>query len=170
MNRGEGFYYNTHNNPVGQSPDDAGSGGQGPRRRRRNNWEAVMEDIKKAVEACMEEIISIRRDIHRHPEIGRKEVRTAGIIREKLKEYGVDKIETPCPTATVGLIYGGAGEGKCVALRADIDALPVQEESGLPFASEIPGMMHACGHDMHASMLLGVARYYAKTGTSSPVR
>ncbi len=113
---------------------------------------------KKAADACFDEIVSIRRAIHRHPEIGRNEFQTAALIRETLTRYGVDAIETPVPTATVALIHGTKGPGRCVALRADIDALPVQEESGLPFASEVPNMMHACGHDMHASMLLGVAK------------
>ncbi len=106
----------------------------------------------------LEEIVEIRRSIHRHPEIGRKEFRTSELIREKLAEIGVDEILSPVPTAVIGLIHGGKGEGKCVALRADIDALPVTEETGLPYSSEEPGMMHACGHDMHASMLLGTAK------------
>lgn len=117
-----------------------------------------MSAIQSAAEACIDEIVAIRRQIHQNPEIGRKEVKTSALIREKLAEYGVDKIESPVPTAVVALIHGKAGEGKCVALRADIDALPVQEDTGLPFASQTPGMMHACGHDMHASMLLGVAK------------
>ncbi len=117
-----------------------------------------MSTIQTRSEACIDEIVSIRRDIHRHPEIGRSEVRTSALIREKLAEYGVDKIEQPVPTAVVALIHGTMGDGKCVALRADIDALPVTEDTGLPFSSETPGMMHACGHDMHASMLLGVAK------------
>ena len=116
-----------------------------------------MSEIQNRTEACTEEIVSIRRKIHHHPEIGRKEVQTSALIREKLKEYGVDSIESPVPTAVVALIHGHK-PGKCVALRADIDALPVTEETGLPFASEVPGMMHACGHDMHASMLLGAAK------------
>ena len=117
-----------------------------------------MSKIQAAAEACAEEITEIRRTIHRHPEIGRNEFQTSALIREKLAEYGVDKIESPVPTAVVALIHGGQGEGKCVALRADIDALPVSEDTGLPFSSEVPDMMHACGHDMHASMLLGVAK------------
>ena len=100
-----------------------------------------MEQIKAAADQIFDEIVAIRRDIHRHPEIGRTEVRTSGIIRDKLKEYGVDKIESPCPTAVVGLIQGRKGPGRCIALRSDIDALPVQEETGLPFASETPGIM-----------------------------
>ncbi len=106
----------------------------------------------------LEEIVEIRREIHRHPEIGRKEFRTSELIRKKLAEIGVDEIISPVPTAVIGLIHGGKGEGKCVALRADIDALPVTEETGLPYSSQEPGMMHACGHDMHASMLLGTAK------------
>ena len=105
-----------------------------------------------------EEITQIRRTIHRHPEIGRKEFRTSKLIREKLAELGVDEIQSPVPTAVVGLIHGGKGPGRCVALRADIDALPVTEETGLPYSSEEPGMMHACGHDMHVAMLLGTAK------------
>lgn len=117
-----------------------------------------METLKDRAEACYDEIVDIRRRIHRHPEIGRNEHVTSALIREKLAEYGVDKIESPVPTAVVALINGNKGPGRCVALRADIDALPVQEETGLPFASEVPNMMHACGHDMHASMLLGAAK------------
>ncbi len=70
---------------------------------------------------------------------------------------GVDRIESPVPTAVVALIEGRKGPGPCVALRCDIDGLPVQEETGLPYASECPGYMHACGHDMHTAMMLGVA-------------
>lgn len=117
-----------------------------------------MDEIKSKADRCLEEIIAIRRDIHRHPEVGRTEVRTSKLIREKLTEFGVDSVESPCPTAVVGLIHGTLGGGKCIALRADIDALPVTEETGLPFASETPGVMHACGHDMHTAMLLGVAK------------
>lgn len=105
-----------------------------------------------------DEIVALRREIHRHPEIGRKEFRTSKLIREKLAEFGVDEIQSPVPTAVIGLIHGGKGAGRCVALRADIDALPVTEETGLPYSSEEAGMMHACGHDMHVAMLLGTAK------------
>jgi amidohydrolase len=117
-----------------------------------------MSIIKEKTEECIDEIVGIRRQIHKHPEIGRNEFVTSALIRQKLEEYGVDKIESPVPTAVVALIHGNKGEGRCVALRCDIDALPVQEDTGLPFSSEVPNMMHACGHDMHASMLLGVAK------------
>jgi amidohydrolase len=114
--------------------------------------------IKLMAENYFDEIVAIRRNLHRYPEVGRTEVRTSKIIREKLKEYGVESIESPCPTAVVGLIHGAKENGKCIALRADIDALPITEETGLSFASETPGVMHACGHDMHTSMLLGTAK------------
>ena len=114
--------------------------------------------VQSVAENCAEEMRENRRIIHRFPEIGRNEVKTSALIREKLVQYGVDHVESPVPTAVVALIHGKKGPGKCVALRADIDALPVQENTGLPYASEIPGMMHACGHDMHAAMLLGAAK------------
>ena len=117
-----------------------------------------MSRFQSAAENCAEEMRENRRMIHRFPEIGRNEVKTSALIREKLMQYGVDHVESPVPTAVVALIHGKKGPGKCVALRADIDALPVQENTGLPYASEIPGMMHACGHDMHAAMLLGAAK------------
>ena len=116
-------------------------------------------ELLKAVEEMMPEIIEIRRDIHKHPEIGRKEFRTTALIKEKLKEYGVDEIKSLMPTGAVALIKGETAADVCIALRTDIDALPVQEETGLPYSSKVPGMMHACGHDMHASMMLGVAKY-----------
>ena len=117
-----------------------------------------MSEIKAYVDSIFEELVAIRRDIHAHPETGMQEVRTSALIRRELEKMGVDEIQQPLPTAVVGLLHGGRGEGKCVALRADIDALPVHEESGVPFASEYEGKMHACGHDLHTTMLLGTAK------------
>ncbi len=110
--------------------------------------------------ACdiMGEIIEVRRAIHRFPELGHQESKTASLLRSKLEAFGVDEILTPTLTSTVAVIRGRKGPGKTVALRADIDALPIQEETGLPFASERQGIMHACGHDLHASMMLGNAK------------
>ena len=116
-------------------------------------------ELLQAIQEMMPEIIEIRKDIHRHPEIGRKEFRTTALIKEKLQEYGVDEIKSLMPTGAVALIRGEREADVCIALRTDIDALPVQEETGLPYSSQVPGMMHACGHDMHASMMLGVAKY-----------
>ena len=117
-----------------------------------------MSEIRTFVDSIFDELVAIRRDIHAHPETGMQEVRTSALIRSELEKMGVDEIQQPLPTAVVALIHGKKGPGKCVALRADIDALPVHEESGVPFASEYEGKMHACGHDLHTTMLLGAAR------------
>lgn len=116
--------------------------------------------LMKQSNELMDEVVNLRREFHRYPEIGHKEVKTTELILKKLEEYGVDEIQRPLKTGAVALIHGTGtkGAGSCVALRADIDALPVTEETGLPYASQVPGMMHACGHDMHAAMQLGVAK------------
>lgn len=118
--------------------------------------------FKESIEKYYPEMVLIREDLHRHPEMSYKEVRTSGIIEEKLKSYGFDSVERVWNTGIVGVLKGGAGEGKCLAIRADIDALPVTEETGLPFASENPGVMHACGHDLHITIALTVARVLAE--------
>ena len=117
-----------------------------------------MDTILAAATEMLDEIVEIRRDIHRHPELGNQEFRTSALVQEKLKEIGVDEIILPGSTAVVAVIKGRKGEGKTVALRCDMDALPVTEESGVPFASENEGKMHACGHDLHTSMMIGNAR------------
>lgn len=114
--------------------------------------------FKSTIEKYYPEMQAIREDIHRHPELSYKEFRTSALIIEKLKEYGVDEITPMFNTGVVALIKGKLGEGKCLAIRADIDALPVTEETGVPFASENTGVMHACGHDIHTTSLLFVAR------------
>ncbi len=104
-----------------------------------------------------------RRDLHSHPELALEEFRTSGVIQEKLKEFGVDEVVTGiAQTGVVGVIRG-RGAGGAIGLRADIDALPIHEETGLPYASTEHGKMHACGHDGHTAMLLGAARYLAET-------
>jgi amidohydrolase len=117
-----------------------------------------MSELKQRADAIFPELVAIRRDIHAHPELGRQEVRTSALIRRELEKMGMDEIISPMPTGVVGVLHGGKGAGKCVAMRADIDALPVTEHTGLPYASTTPGIMHACGHDLHATMLLGLAR------------
>ena len=117
-----------------------------------------MSEIKTYAESIFDELVAIRRDIHAHPEVGMTEVRTSALIRKELEKMGMDEVQSPLPTAVVGLLHGGKGPGKCVAFRADIDALPVHEETGLPFASQNEGVMHACGHDLHTTMLLGLAK------------
>ena len=119
--------------------------------------ENVMDFLVEA-NKIIDEIVEIRRDIHRHPELGNQEFRTSNLVKEKLQEFGVDKIENPNETAIVATIKGNKDNGKCIAIRADMDALPVEEATGLDFASENAGVMHACGHDMHTSMMLGNAK------------
>lgn len=129
-----------------------------------------MSEIKTYAESIFDELVAIRRDIHAHPEVGMTEVRTSDLIRAELEKMGMDEVQSPLPTAVVGLLHGGKGPGKCVAFRADIDALPVHEETGLPFASQNEGVMHACGHDLHTTMLLGLPEHCATCGIPSPVR
>lgn len=117
-----------------------------------------MDTLKSRALALTPEIVALRRDLHAHPELSLREVRTSALIRRELEDMGVDEILSPTPTGVVGVLYGKKGPGKCVAVRADIDALPVEEKTNLPFASTVPGAMHACGHDLHTSMLLGLAR------------
>jgi amidohydrolase len=104
-----------------------------------------------------------RRDFHAHPELGFEEHRTSSIVADKLKAFGVDEIHTGiAKTGVVGVVRAGGGSG-AIGLRADMDALPIDEASGAPHASRTAGKMHACGHDGHTTMLLGAARYLAET-------
>ena len=106
------------------------------------------------------DVVSWRRAIHRHPELGFEEERSAGLIEDQLARAGIDRVRV----AKTGVIatLRGSSPGKTIALRADMDALPIHERSGEPFASEIPGKMHACGHDAHTAMLLGAATLLAR--------
>ena len=112
--------------------------------------------IADAVRALEPALIAIRRDLHAHPELGFQEHRTAGIVAGELERLGIPHRTGIGRTGVVGLIEGG-WPGPCLAIRADMDALPIEERSGLPFASTAPGLMHACGHDIHTTTLLGVA-------------
>lgn len=107
-------------------------------------------------------LISTRRDLHRHPELGFEERRTAGIVAGRLRAAGWEVREGVAVTGVVGAMRGGAGEGPTLLLRADMDALPIQEEAAHDFASTIPGRMHACGHDAHVAIGLAVADRLAK--------
>ena len=109
-----------------------------------------------------------RRDIHQHPELLYDVHRTAAFVADRLREFGCDEVATGLGrTGVVGVIKGrkpaGNGDLKVIGLRADMDALPIVEATNLPYASENPGLMHACGHDGHTAMLLGAARYLAET-------
>ncbi|ANF57338.1 M20 aminoacylase family protein [Halotalea alkalilenta] len=116
------------------------------------------------IDEYFEELCAIRHDLHAHPEIGFEETRTASIVAGLLREYGVDEVhEGIAGTGVVGVIHGRLGGGGRVGLRADMDALPMDEATGLEFSSTIPGRFHGCGHDGHTTMLLGAARYLAET-------
>mgnify|MGYP001813180143 CR=1 FL=1 len=112
-----------------------------------------------------EEIAAWRQDIHENPELLFDVHRTAGVVAEKLKEFGCDEVVTGIGrTGVVGVIKGRSNDsGRTVGLRADMDALPIEEETGVAYASKTPGVMHACGHDGHTAMLLGAAKYLAET-------
>lgn len=114
------------------------------------------------IDATADELTRIFRDLHANPEIGFEEVRTSGIVAEKLREYGFDEVhEKIAGTGVVGILRGKGAGNRRVGLRADMDALPITETSGLDYASQTPDRMHACGHDGHTTMLLGAARYLA---------
>ena len=112
-----------------------------------------------------QDITAWRRDLHSHPEILYEVHRTAATVADKLRSFGLDEVVTGIGrTGVVGVIRGrGTKSGRVIGLRADMDALPLKETSGKPYASTIDGRMHACGHDGHTAMLLGAARYLAET-------
>ena len=121
--------------------------------------------IKNRLADMHAEIAEWRRDLHQHPEIMYETRRTASLVAKKLTEFGCDEVvEGIGRTGVVGLIKGRSNtSGRVIGLRADMDALPMQEATGLQYASATPGAMHACGHDGHTAMLLGAAKYLAET-------
>ena len=121
--------------------------------------------VRNRFAELLPEITAWRRDFHENPEILYDTHRTAGIVAARLREFGCDEVvEGIGRTGVVGVIRGrSAGSGRVVGLRADMDALPILEASGVPHASKVPGKMHACGHDGHTAMLLGAAKYLAET-------
>ncbi|MDQ2091486.1 M20 aminoacylase family protein [Marimonas arenosa] len=121
--------------------------------------------VKNRLAELHDEITAWRRDIHAHPELLFDTHRTAALVAEKLHEFGCDEVVTGIGrTGVVGVIRGKSDKsGKVIGLRADMDALPIEEATGVDYASEVPGAMHACGHDGHTAMLLGAAKYLAET-------
>lgn len=110
-----------------------------------------------------DEMAEWRQTLHANPEVGFDCVETAEFVAERLKEFGVDDISTGWAKTGIVAVINGKGEGGTIGLRADMDALPMPEETGLPYASQNEGAMHACGHDGHTTMLLGAAKYLAET-------
>jgi amidohydrolase len=122
-----------------------------------------MPILNRAAE-MQDEISGWRRQIHQEPELGYDVFKTADFVATKLREFGCDEVVTGIGrTGVVGIIKGTLGEGRTVGLRADMDALPINETTGKPYASKTAGKMHACGHDGHTAMLLGGAKYLAET-------
>jgi hippurate hydrolase len=121
--------------------------------------------IINRVADLQDEIKAWRQDIHANPELLFDVHRTAGLVAEKLKSFGCDEVVTGLGrTGVVGVIRGKKDAGnRTIGLRADMDALPIEEATGLPYASTVPGKMHACGHDGHTAMLLGAAKYLSET-------
>ena len=122
--------------------------------------EAILNQVKQKIDEIFPKVVAFRRDLHAHPELSGHEDRTSRRILEELEKLGVPARVTP-EKAVVGTVAGSgaAPTGKYFGLgiRADFDALPITEATGLDYASQNPGVMHACGHDMHTAMLLGTA-------------
>src|SRR6185312_1730562 len=122
----------------------------------------MKQDIVDAIKAFEPELVSIRHDIHQHPETGFEEVRTSALVAKKLKEWGIEVTEGIAKTGVVGTLKGRLPGQRAVALRADMDALDIKEKTGLPYSSVNENKMHACGHDGHTTMLLGAAKYLSE--------
>ncbi len=121
-----------------------------------------MPILNRAAE-LQDEVAGWRRKLHENPELLFDVHATAAFVADKLKALGVDEVVTGLGrTGVVGIIKG-KGPGRTIGLRADMDALPINEQTGKPWASKTPGKMHACGHDGHTAMLLGAAKYLAET-------
>ncbi|MGK8641895.1 M20 aminoacylase family protein [Brucella anthropi] len=130
--------------------------------RSRNRLDAAREDIA----AHLDEFIALRHDIHQHPELAFNEHRTSRLIASKLASWGYDVTTGVAGTGVVATLVRGEGQRR-LAIRADMDALPIEEATGLPYASRNKGVMHACGHDGHTTILLAAARYLAEAGNFS---
>jgi amidohydrolase len=116
--------------------------------------------IRTAAEALTPAVVALRRELHQKPELSNREQRTGALVAERLRALGVEVRHPVARTGVVGVLRGGR-PGGVVALRADIDALPIEEKSDAPYRSQVPGVMHACGHDAHTAMLLGAAEVLA---------
>jgi len=121
----------------------------------------MSESMLKRAQAMQSELIAIRRDIHMHPELSFQETRTAALVAEMLQTLGIEVRTGIAKTGVLGRLIGDP-EGPVVALRADMDALPITEANDVPYKSVVDGVMHACGHDAHTTMLLGAAKLLAE--------
>ena len=119
-------------------------------------------DFKAEAEALRDDVVAWRRDFHMHPELAFEEVRTAGIVAEELNNLGMEVQTGVGKTGVIGILEG-AKEGPTILYRADMDALPIAEQNDVPYVSQTAGKMHACGHDAHTAIALGVARIFVET-------
>jgi hippurate hydrolase len=119
--------------------------------------------VVNRIASYADEMQGWRRHLHAHPELGLECHETAGFVAERLREFGVDEIHEGIATSGIVAMVNGRGDGPVIGLRADMDALPMSEETGAPHASTVPGRAHACGHDGHTTMLLGAAKYLTET-------
>ena len=120
--------------------------------------------IPKIILSNQEIFLGIFKDLHENPELGFEENRTSKIVQDKLTEFGVDEVHSKIGvTGVVGIIEGRKKSSRSIGIRADMDALPIQEKTNLPYSSKVKGKMHACGHDAHTTMLLGAAKYLCET-------
>jgi amidohydrolase len=123
----------------------------------------TIAELRESAEEISPGVVADRRYLHQNPELGFQEENTARFVAERLRSYNLDEVQTGiAKTGVVGILHGGKGPGKCGLLRADMDALPITELTDVPYKSQTPGTMHACGHDAHTAMLLGAARVLAE--------
>ena len=121
-------------------------------------------NIPKIIQSNKDMFLDIFKDLHKNPELGFEENRTSKIVQDKLVEFGVDEVHPKIGvTGVVGIIKGRKKSSRSIGIRADMDALPIQEKTNLPYSSKVKGKMHACGHDAHTTMLLGAAKYLSET-------
>jgi amidohydrolase len=120
--------------------------------------------LKSDIDELVPDMVALRRDLHEHPELAFEEVRTSGIVAQRLRALGLEVQTGVAKTGVVGLLRGGAGkaDAKTIAIRADMDALPIHEQNDIDYRSTIDGKMHACGHDGHTSIALAVADILSK--------
>ncbi|MBY5330527.1 M20 aminoacylase family protein [Rhizobium leguminosarum] len=124
------------------------------------------DPVERGIAACLDEIIALRHDLHQYPELAFQELRTSKLVASRLSSWGYEVATGIAGTGIVATLRRGEGK-KRIGIRADMDALPIEEATGLAYASSNPGVMHACGHDGHTAILLAAARYLAESGNFS---
>ena len=126
-----------------------------------------IEDIKSRIDEIFDEVVTFRRELHMYPELSEQESETAARIQSRLETLGIEFIPDVAGHGVVGTIYGKNKE-KAVGIRADIDALPITEQTDFPYKSQVPGVMHACGHDIHTAILYGTAKILSEIKDELP--